>query len=71
MVIPIIGVRTVEQVEDNVGCLEHPLSDDHLKRLDEISRIESGFPHHLRERDYFKEILYGGTIDKIDNHREW
>ncbi len=69
IIIPIIGVRTVEQVKDNVGCLAHPLTDEHLQRLHDVSKIELGFPHHLRERDYFKEILYGGTIDQIDNHR--
>lgn len=41
---PIVGARTVDQLEDNLGALEIELSPDQLARLDEISRIELGFP---------------------------
>jgi aryl-alcohol dehydrogenase-like predicted oxidoreductase len=45
--IPIAGVRTLEQLEDVLGCLDLQLPAEHLAELDEISRIELGFPYEL------------------------
>jgi aryl-alcohol dehydrogenase-like predicted oxidoreductase len=47
VVSPIIGARTVEQLEDNLACLQITFSDGQLARLDEASRIDMGFPHSL------------------------
>ena len=33
---PIIGPRTMEQLEDNLGALEIPISPDHLRRIDKL-----------------------------------
>lgn len=41
-VIPILGIRTVEQLEDNLGCLSLHVPADQLQRLDEASSIELG-----------------------------
>lgn len=35
---PIIGPRTLEQLEDNLGALEVTFSEDELKRIDRIAR---------------------------------
>jgi diketogulonate reductase-like aldo/keto reductase len=69
LIIPIVGARTEEQMKQNVGCLDVTLSEEHLKRLDDISRIPLGFPHEFMQRDFFKDILYAGMYDQIDNHR--
>ncbi|MEO1558478.1 MAG: aldo/keto reductase, partial [Cyanobacteria bacterium J06632_19] len=37
-VIPISGVKTAEQVQQNAGALDWKLSDDEVARLNEISR---------------------------------
>ena len=47
VVSPIIGARTVEQLKDNLACLQVGFSDAQLARLDEASRIDPGFPHTL------------------------
>jgi aryl-alcohol dehydrogenase-like predicted oxidoreductase len=47
VVSPIIGARTVEQLKDNLACLQVGFSDAQLARLDEASRIDMGFPHTL------------------------
>ncbi|HEX8066267.1 MAG TPA: aldo/keto reductase [Thermoleophilaceae bacterium] len=44
-VIPILGARSADQLTQSLGCLEVELSDDHLRRLDEASAVELGFPH--------------------------
>ena len=67
--IPIIGARRMSQLEDNLGCLEVTLSSEHLARLDEISRIELGFPHEFYENDLIKDMVFAGTRDRVDAHR--
>jgi aryl-alcohol dehydrogenase-like predicted oxidoreductase len=42
--VPIIGVSKLEQLEENMGVLNHTLSPDALKRIGEVSK-----PDWLRE----------------------
>jgi len=42
---PIMGVRTMQQLEDNLGALEFTLGPEHLARLSHVSRFDLGFPH--------------------------
>ncbi len=69
LIIPIIGARTPEHVRDNIGCLDNPLPDGKIAQLDQVSAIEPGFPHDFLTRDYIRNLVFGGTYDKIDNHR--
>jgi len=64
-IIPIVGVRTVSQLNDNLGALELHLTPDELVRLDAVSAIELGFPHDFGG---FR-LAYGTTLELIDNHR--
>ena len=41
----IIGARTVQQLDDNLGGLDVHLSEEHLKALDEVSRPKLNFPY--------------------------
>jgi len=70
LIIPIIGARTETQLQENMACLKYPLSDEHLRHLDHISRIELGFPMHFLDKEYIQNLVYAGTFDKIDNHRK-
>lgn len=70
VIIPIIGGRTVEQINDNLGCLDVTLSAEQLKQLDDVSKIELGFPYDFLNNSSIQDITYAGTRDKIDNHRE-
>ncbi|MBD1834830.1 aldo/keto reductase [Cyanobacteria bacterium FACHB-472] len=69
VVIPIIGSRKVSQVKDNLACLDVKLSPEHLQRLNEVSKVELGFPHDFLSNDMIRDRLFGGTFDLIDNHR--
>lgn len=64
-IIPILGARTVRQLEDNLGSLEVDLPREHLDRLDAVSKIELGFPHDFGGT----ALIYGETRGLIDNHR--
>ena len=67
VIIPIIGARTESQIKDNLGCLDFELNADQLKRLDEKSRIQLGFPHDMYEAP--KTFAYGKSLSLTDNHR--
>jgi len=41
----IVGARTDEQLEDNLGAAELELSDEELGRLEELSRPPLLYPH--------------------------
>ena len=68
VIIPIIGARTEAQIKDNLACLDFELTSDQLKRLDEKSKIQLGFPHDFMS-EAAKIFLYGNTFSLIDNHR--
>jgi hypothetical protein len=38
--------------------------------LNEISKIELGFPHDFLNTEMIKEIIYGGTYSSIHDHRK-
>jgi aryl-alcohol dehydrogenase-like predicted oxidoreductase len=65
-IIPIVGSRRADQLKDNLGCLDVALTAEQLKRLDDASRIELGFPHDFFEREMVKTFSFGGTRDLID-----
>jgi aryl-alcohol dehydrogenase-like predicted oxidoreductase len=60
VIVPLVGARTQEQLDDNLGCLEFELDPADKARLDEVSHIELGFPH---------EFLAQFKTDRIVNHR--
>lgn len=41
---PVIGVRTMAQLQDNLGALDVDLSDTQVARLDEVSAVPPVFP---------------------------
>jgi len=41
---PVLGVRTVAQLNDNLGALDLEMSADHLARLDAVSGVPKVFP---------------------------
>jgi aryl-alcohol dehydrogenase-like predicted oxidoreductase len=67
--IPILGARTVEQLEDNLGSLGVAIPDDLMARLDAASAIELGFPHEFLGIEAIREIVYGKKWAEIDRHR--
>lgn len=65
-IIPIAGARTVEQIRDVLGALDLELESEHMARLDEVSRIELGFPHDFLSLPSIRQIVYGDVEDRID-----
>jgi aryl-alcohol dehydrogenase-like predicted oxidoreductase len=65
-VLPIIGARTPEQLEDHLGALEVTLSDEQLRRLDEVTAIALGYPHDLNNLPEQRAVMTGGRFDRIN-----
>ncbi len=64
-IVPILGARKLSQLKDNMGCLEFELAGEEMRRLDEASRIDLGFPLAFLEQ--VREIVYGSTFPLIDS----
>jgi aryl-alcohol dehydrogenase-like predicted oxidoreductase len=70
VMVPLIGARKESQMIDNLGAVEFKLTQEHFQRLDEVSKIELGFPHDFLSSDPVRNALFGTTFSKIDNHRK-
>ena len=44
---PILGVRTMEQLEDNLGAAGWELDEDQVRRLSEAGAPEDTYPHRF------------------------
>ncbi|MEA4909196.1 MAG: aldo/keto reductase [Chloroflexi bacterium] len=59
-VIPILGARSVAQLQENMECLSLTLSEEHMQRLEQASAIDLGFPHDFLASDEVTEMVYAG-----------
>ena len=70
VMIPIIGARRLPQLKDNLGAVDFTLDDEQLQKLDNVSRIELGFPHDFFTNEMVLTFAFGGMRNQIDNHRQ-
>lgn len=68
VILPIVGARSLEQLRETLGALEFTLSEEHAQRLSQASAVELGFPHEFLRRNYMREMIFGGTQDRVDVH---
>lgn len=69
VMVPILGARKLTQLQDNIGALDFELSDKHMSQLDEVSKIELGFPHDFTNMDLLKTMVHGQKFNQLDFHR--
>ena len=55
----IVGARTLNQLDDNLGALDVRLTTEQRARLDAVSAVDLGFPHELLRRPHIQSMLYG------------
>jgi aryl-alcohol dehydrogenase-like predicted oxidoreductase len=58
-VVPILGVRTARQLEQNLAAASLSVPAATLQQLDEVSKISAGFPHEMLASDRMQEVMYG------------
>src|SRR3546814_621315 len=58
---PLVGARTLRQLEDHIGALHVVLCDADTARLDDVRRVEPGFTHHFLSYHFIEAGLIDGT----------
>lgn len=64
-IVPIVGPRTVDQLDDNLGASAVTLTGDQLGRLGAASAVPLGFPHDFLADPMQFNTLAGGNPDAI------
>jgi aryl-alcohol dehydrogenase-like predicted oxidoreductase len=63
--IPIVGANKVLQIEESLGSVKFSIPDEQMNILNEVSKIEMGFPHDFLAGEDVKNVVYGGTKQLI------
>lgn len=63
-VLPILGPRTVEQLDDNLASLAVQLTSDHIAQLNTASAFTKGFPFNIVSSA--QGLLFGGKTELVD-----
>ena len=58
-VIPILGARTLAQLDDNLGALGLEPPAEVIAQLDAVSRVAPGFPHQMLALPLVRQNLFG------------
>lgn len=66
-IIPIIGAKTVQHLQDNLESLKLELTYEQMQTLDEVSKIELDFPYDFLDRNYMRQNVYGNYYELIEN----
>lgn len=65
-VIPILGARTFEQIQNNLKAADLHLNTIQIKKLDDASSVPKGYPHDFNNALENRMALTGGKIAKIE-----
>jgi aryl-alcohol dehydrogenase-like predicted oxidoreductase len=64
--IPIVGATKLSQLEENLKTIDVKLSDTQLQKLDEVSKIDLGFPGEFFREDAVRVNSFGGFYDRVE-----
>lgn len=70
VIVPILGARSVDQLTENLNCLDFDLTADQLARLDGLSAISIGYPASLLSDPFLKKMIHGDVADRMDNSHD-
>jgi aryl-alcohol dehydrogenase-like predicted oxidoreductase len=65
VVIPLVGANKAQQITDSLGSANFTIPQEQINILDEVSKIELGFPHDFLAGEEVKKVLFGGTRSNI------
>ena len=69
LLIPVLGARTVEQLRENMACLELTIPAQHLASLDNATAVSRGSPHEMLDSEFMRRVLTGDCHDRLDSRR--
>lgn len=67
-IIPILGCRSVAQLDDNLGALDVRLSQEQLEALGGLAGFSLGFPNSFLHSNHVRGLIFGDTFARLDNH---
>ncbi len=67
--IPIVGARTLAQLQDNLGAADVSIPGELFERLEEVSRIPLAWPHEMFSSPAQTGYTYGGFLDRSGTER--
>jgi aryl-alcohol dehydrogenase-like predicted oxidoreductase len=65
-VIPIVGATKAAQVVDNLGSVDLQLSAEQMTRLNDVSKVDLGFPGRFFVGESARRLTSGGMYGQID-----
>jgi aryl-alcohol dehydrogenase-like predicted oxidoreductase len=68
-IIPILGARSIMQLEDNLGVLEFELSPEQLEEVSGFIDFQLGFPWDFLHEPYVLELVHGKIYPDLEFHR--
>lgn len=68
-IIPIIGARTLEQLNENLAGLKLALSEDQTALLEQASAVPLGFPHDMLAGEMIRRVGFAGRWDDMETLR--
>lgn len=64
-IIPILGCRTLAQLQDNLCCLEFQLSDEQMDELSQLADFKVGFPLSFLKSNHVGNLIFGETLELL------
>ncbi|MGY3232581.1 aryl-alcohol dehydrogenase-like predicted oxidoreductase [Luteibacter sp. HA06] len=68
--LPIIGPRSVAQLQANLAAAKVALTPEQIERLDAVSALRPVFPHSLLEDPANRDRIFSGKLDRFVPPRE-
>lgn len=68
-IFPVVGADTPDQLAENLGYLKLSLDDQQLRRLDDATRVDLGFPYDKLLGGQFRALTTAQNAGLLDNHR--
>jgi aryl-alcohol dehydrogenase-like predicted oxidoreductase len=65
-VIPVVGATKLSQLEENLKTVDVIIPEEDMKHLDEVSKIDLGFPGEFFKEEGVRQNNFGGFFDRIE-----
>ena len=66
-VIPILGARTLAQIQENLGSLDFVLTAEQEAQIGQLKEFRHGFPLSFLTNDHVRGLIFGETFARIDH----
>jgi aryl-alcohol dehydrogenase-like predicted oxidoreductase len=64
-IIPILGARNSSQLAESLACAGLELPNQYIEALNEVSKIELGFPHDFLQLPSVQDVIFADSKSKL------